>query len=140
MNEPQEIQSKPEAGLPLGEARCYATFELGNQETVTPCHLQRGHEGDHEGWCLGSRAHWPRDFISEYEFRRMLAVKAAGCASVSGSGVAGTWAGRCETCGSEWLELPEHDEGICADCGSFSVVEMVSLPLQNLGLDSKKDA
>lgn len=72
MNEPQETQPKPEAGLPLGAARCYATFELANQETVTPCHLQRGHEGDHEGWCLGSKAHWPHGFISEYEFRRSL--------------------------------------------------------------------
>ena len=58
--------------LRFASARCYATFELANQETVTPCHLQRGHEGDHEGWCLGSKAHWPHGFISEYEFRRAL--------------------------------------------------------------------
>ena len=61
-----------QAGRGLGAARCYATFELANQETVTPCHLQRGHQGDHEGWCLGSKAHWPHGFISEYEFRRAL--------------------------------------------------------------------
>lgn len=64
--------SEPQKPGQFAGARCYATFELANQETVTPCHLQLGHEGDHEGWCLGSKANWPRGFISEYEFRRAL--------------------------------------------------------------------
>jgi hypothetical protein len=67
-----DLLAKEPAPPLLGAARCYATFELANQETVTPCHLQHGHEGDHEGWCLGSKAHWPHGFISEYEFRRAL--------------------------------------------------------------------
>lgn len=74
MTAPRKTLESPDglAGQSLGEARCYATFELANQETVTPCHLQRGHEGDHEGWCLGSKAHWPHGFISEYELHRAL--------------------------------------------------------------------
>jgi len=32
----------------LGPTPCSATLELANQETVTPCHLQPGHEGDHD--------------------------------------------------------------------------------------------
>ena len=71
MNEPMTVEREKRGGS-SGAARCYATFELANQETVTPCHLQRGHQGDHEGWCLGSKAHWPHGFISEYEFRRAL--------------------------------------------------------------------
>jgi len=44
---------------------CYATFELANGETVTPCHKPKGHDGDHEGWCLDSRCVWPQGFDSE---------------------------------------------------------------------------
>jgi hypothetical protein len=44
---------------------CGVTFELANGETVTPCHLPKDHEGDHQGWCLGSRCNWPQGFDSE---------------------------------------------------------------------------
>jgi len=37
---------------------CGATIELDNGESVTPCHKAVGHDGDHEGYCLGSRAVW----------------------------------------------------------------------------------
>lgn len=40
---------------------CGATFALANGEAVTPCHKPDGHDGEHEGWCLGSRAVWNSD-------------------------------------------------------------------------------
>ena len=42
----------------MPDPRCGATYSLDNGETVTPCHLPSGHRGDHEGYCLGSRAVW----------------------------------------------------------------------------------
>jgi hypothetical protein len=38
--------------------RCGALTEIPSGETVTPCHKLQGHDGDHEGSCLGSRAVW----------------------------------------------------------------------------------
>lgn len=41
-----------------GDSRCGATMETESGEIVTPCHKVRGHEGKHEGHCLGSKAVW----------------------------------------------------------------------------------
>ena len=38
--------------------RCGESIELDNGEHVSPCSLEKGHSGDHEGWCLGSRFVW----------------------------------------------------------------------------------
>lgn len=46
---------------------CKATFELANGEEVSPCHLEKGHEGDHRGSVLGSICFWPQGFGSEEE-------------------------------------------------------------------------
>lgn len=46
---------------PTRTTRCGATFELANGEHVSPCHLPDGHDGRHEGYCLGSRAVWESD-------------------------------------------------------------------------------
>lgn len=40
---------------------CGYRFELANGETVTPCHLPAGHTGQHEGYCLGTKATWTSD-------------------------------------------------------------------------------
>ena len=37
--------------------QCRAKFELANGEFVSRCHLDLGHNGAHEGWCLGSKCH-----------------------------------------------------------------------------------
>ncbi len=47
---------------------CRATFTLDNGETVTPCHLPKGHAESHEGWCLGSRCLWGIDMAVDTEF------------------------------------------------------------------------
>ena len=44
--------------------QCRAKFELVNGEYVSPCHLDLGHKEAHEGWCLGSKCHWPQGFTS----------------------------------------------------------------------------
>lgn len=46
---------------------CLARFELANGETVIPCHLPSGHDGKHEGRCLGSICTWPQGVTSEHE-------------------------------------------------------------------------
>lgn len=46
---------------------CSARFELANGETVTPCHLPEGHDGNHEGHCLGSVFVWPHGVTCERE-------------------------------------------------------------------------
>lgn len=54
--------------------RCNFRFELMNGETVTPCHKERGHLGEHEGYCLGSRAVWESSepvCSEEDEYRRV---------------------------------------------------------------------
>jgi hypothetical protein len=50
----------------LGTA-CGATYEMANGETITPCHKYKGHEGVHEGYCLGSKCVWAQGTTSEYE-------------------------------------------------------------------------
>jgi hypothetical protein len=52
--------------------KCGFTFAPANGEYVSPCHLRKGHEGQHEGRCLGSRATWTSDIEhdSEEEQRR----------------------------------------------------------------------
>ena len=52
--------------------KCRAKFEIANGEFVSPCHLDLGHIGAHEGWCLGSKCHWPQGFTSEEECNRAL--------------------------------------------------------------------
>jgi hypothetical protein len=37
---------------------CDARTTTESGEHVTPCHKQKGHTGEHEGYCLGSRAVW----------------------------------------------------------------------------------
>jgi hypothetical protein len=37
---------------------CEHRISIASGETVTPCHKPKGHSGDHEGYCLGSRATW----------------------------------------------------------------------------------
>ena len=46
---------------------CMATFELANGEHVSPCRLEKGHDGSHMGSVLGSRFRWPQGYESEYE-------------------------------------------------------------------------
>ena len=46
---------------------CSARFEPANGETVTPCHLPSGHDGNHEGRCLGSACAWPQGVTCERE-------------------------------------------------------------------------
>lgn len=53
-------------------SRCGATFEIANGETVTPCHLNEGHERSHEGWCLGSRFLWTSDEKHSSEYREYM--------------------------------------------------------------------
>jgi hypothetical protein len=52
--------------------KCDATFAPMNGETVSPCHKPAGHEGDHEGYCLGSIAIWssPEKHTDEEEEAR----------------------------------------------------------------------
>lgn len=38
--------------------RCGDKIEIPNGETVTACHLDKGHKGAHQGWCLGSRCNF----------------------------------------------------------------------------------
>jgi hypothetical protein len=52
--------------------QCRAKFELANGEFVSRCHLDLGHKGAHEGWCLGSKCHWPQGFTSEEEVNKAL--------------------------------------------------------------------
>lgn len=52
--------------------QCRAKFELVNGEFVSRCHLDLGHNGAHEGWCLGSKCHWPQGFTSEEEVNKAL--------------------------------------------------------------------
>lgn len=52
--------------------QCLAKFELVNGEFVSRCHLDLGHVGPHEGWCLGSKCHWPQGFTSEQELVESL--------------------------------------------------------------------
>jgi hypothetical protein len=52
--------------------QCRAKFELANGEFVSRCHLDLGHKEAHEGWCLGSKCHWPQGFTSEAEVNRAL--------------------------------------------------------------------
>jgi hypothetical protein len=52
--------------------QCRAKFELANGEFVSRCHLDLGHKEAHEGWCLGSKCHWPQGFTSEEEVNRAL--------------------------------------------------------------------
>lgn len=40
---------------------CLAVITIPNGERVSACHLDEGHTGTHEGWCLGSRAVWGDD-------------------------------------------------------------------------------
>jgi len=47
--------------------RCGATFDLANGEFVTPCHLDHGHSGKHQGFVLGSGCQWPQGYASEEE-------------------------------------------------------------------------
>ena len=46
---------------------CKSTFEMANGETVSPCYLVKGHEGDCKGTLLGSACTWPQGVSSEYE-------------------------------------------------------------------------
>jgi hypothetical protein len=78
----REIEILPyscaEAGIPypdykgLPVPQCRAKFELANGEFVSRCHLDLGHKEAHEGWCLGSKCHWPQGFTSEEEVNRAL--------------------------------------------------------------------
>jgi hypothetical protein len=54
----------------LGGETCGATFEPANGGHVSPCHLPKGHDGQCEGWCLGSRCRWPQGVDSEEELYR----------------------------------------------------------------------
>lgn len=47
--------------------KCNARFELANGEIVSPCCLEKDHDGDHLGTVLGSRCRWPQGFSSEEE-------------------------------------------------------------------------
>jgi hypothetical protein len=47
--------------------KCGFTFAPANGEYVSPCHLRKGHEGQHEGRCLGSRATWTSDIEHDSE-------------------------------------------------------------------------
>lgn len=49
------------------DQQCNATFDLANGEAVSPCHLERGHHGDHHGFVLGSGCQWPQGYASEEE-------------------------------------------------------------------------
>jgi hypothetical protein len=42
-------------------SRCGNRYEPENGEFVTPCHLPSGHDGEHHGYCLGSRCVWSDD-------------------------------------------------------------------------------
>ncbi len=42
-------------------SRCGNRYEPENGEFVTPCHLPSGHDGEHQGYCLGSRCVWSDD-------------------------------------------------------------------------------
>lgn len=57
--------------------KCKAIIELMNGESVTPCHKERGHEGQHEGYCLGSRAVWTggRYTNEEYQMQQATRIK-----------------------------------------------------------------
>lgn len=46
---------------------CSATYELLNGEHVSPCHLLAGHDGNHEGYVLGSRCTWSQGSVSEFD-------------------------------------------------------------------------
>jgi hypothetical protein len=48
---------------------CGAKFELDNGEQVSPCHLECGHDGHHQGFVLGSRCVWPQGYESEFDLR-----------------------------------------------------------------------
>ena len=67
-----------EAGIPYPDYKGLPTpqlprqFELANGEFVSRCHLDLGHKGAHEGWCLGSKCHWPQGFTSEEEVNKAL--------------------------------------------------------------------
>jgi hypothetical protein len=51
----------------MPDKTCNAKFELANGETVTPCHLSKGHQGNHYGTCLGSICRWPQGIENEEE-------------------------------------------------------------------------
>lgn len=53
--------------------KCGATFTPMNGETVTACHKPKGHEGDHEGYCLGSRCVWSGGQHTVEEIEAMIA-------------------------------------------------------------------
>lgn len=55
----------------MGEM-CGATFVLANGETVTPCHLPKGHGDCHEGYCLGSRASWMSEKQNDSEYEQYI--------------------------------------------------------------------
>lgn len=57
---------RPASG-PSAPAVCSARFEPANGEAVTPCSLPVGHDGQHEGRCLGSVCTWPQGVTSERE-------------------------------------------------------------------------
>lgn len=65
LHDSQEVEgSSPSPGTPPA-AHCGKRINLHNGETVTPCGLPDGHEGDHEGWCLGSKCRWANDTPDE---------------------------------------------------------------------------
>lgn len=62
----------------MPDKTCNAKFDLANGETVTPCHLSKGHQGDHYGTCLGSVCHWPQGVDSEEELARPRVLTGGG--------------------------------------------------------------
>ena len=64
--------ARDSGSVPKLVPQCRAKFELANGEFVSRCHLDLGHKEAHEGWCLGSKCHWPQGFTSEEEVNRVL--------------------------------------------------------------------
>lgn len=50
---------------------CKNEFVLANGESVSPCHLNKNHEGDCKGYVLGSLCRWSKEFHSEEEMHHM---------------------------------------------------------------------
>ena len=71
------------------DAPCSARFEPVNGETVTPCHLPSGHDGNHEGRCLGSACAWPQGVTCERELNEPNAALSGGEA-VRSKGIVGS--------------------------------------------------
>lgn len=61
---------------------CNAYHDYGGA-AISPCHKPSGHDGDHEGWCLGSRCIWADPPLERCACCGQMCNLASGCECIN---------------------------------------------------------